>query len=707
MSAIAGLIRTDGGTSDPAAIRRMTSAMVHRGPDGIGHWTHGAVQLGQCMLRTTPEAADEVQPWSSATGELTLVLDGRVDNPDALRGDLLSRGAVLRNRTDAELVLQAYETWGEGCADRIVGEFVFAIWDNRRKTVFAARDAAGTRNFVYFWKHGTFLFASEIKGLLALDEVPRRLNESKVLDFLVVQHDRDDVTGTFYQGILRLPAGHAMRVDAAGVKTWRYWDPANLPNLRFASMDECGEAYLEQLRVAVKCRLRSSRPVAALLSGGLDSSSIVGLIRHEFRSELAQPLKTFSLIGDDRANCPEWAAVQEMVRGGWIQSAAMAPTDAVRADTCQRFLDDVARQDDPFALVSCFPVSLALQAARQAGCVVVLEGMGGDLVSYGPDRSQKVIFRNLMLTRVPQLISALRRHGLDPKLRQLAWRFLAEWSPERVRAAYRAMRDGTTPRLHFGPEMSGDNFRRLRPEVANAFIASKKASAPPMGREVMSDQASHAEFFTSGLLSFAHEIEGDTALAMGLEQRSPFSDRRLIEFAVRMPVEAKLFATWYKLMQRNAMRTILPDKVTWRSDIGQHPGWMFHDSLLHEMGRTSPGLLEPSAVQAALGSWIDADNLKRAFASYAQTGDSVLGYNLWSLGMLTSGYIVSFSFIQYHIVTFRFPKMIPVIPPLPALKKPYASPKLTTYGEVRELTQTQSSGSNEGFPGAGIQKPGL
>lgn len=168
MSAIAGIIHFDGAPIEPGLVEKMISAMAKRGPDGVNHWVNGTVALGQCMLRTTPESLEEEQPLTNEDNSLVLVMDGRVDNFNELRRELLKRGAVLRDRTDAELVLRAYEAWGESCPDRIIGEYVFFVWDSRRRVLFGARDAVGTRNFYYYVANNWFSFASEIKGLLTL-----------------------------------------------------------------------------------------------------------------------------------------------------------------------------------------------------------------------------------------------------------------------------------------------------------------------------------------------------------------------------------------------------------------------------------------------------------------------------------------------------------------------------------------------------------
>ncbi len=259
MSAIAGVIHFDGAPVELASVKKMTIAMKRRGPDGSKQWVEGSVGLGHCMMRTTPESLYETQPLTNEDESLVLVLDGRVDNRDDLRRSLLALGARLRTEADAELVLRSYEAWGEDCPEQIIGEFVFFIWDARRRRLFGARDAAGTRHFYYHDGGDWFAFASQIKGLLALGRIEPKLNESRLVDYIVPQFDRDDEVGTFYQDIKRLPAGHAIRVDAGGAATWRYWDPANLPASSFKSMDECAEAFLEQLRVAVKCRFEKHR----------------------------------------------------------------------------------------------------------------------------------------------------------------------------------------------------------------------------------------------------------------------------------------------------------------------------------------------------------------------------------------------------------------------------------------------------------------
>ncbi len=627
MSGIAGIIHFDGAPVEPGQVEKMTKAMATRGPHGVDHWVKGSIALGQGMLRTTPESLEETQPLANDDESLVLVMDGRVDNYEELRRVILGRGAMLRNRSDAELVLRAYEIWGETCPDRIIGEFVFFIWDARHRRLFGARDAAGTRHFYYHAGSGWFGFASEINGLLALGRIEPRLNESRLLDYLVEEFDRDDEIGTFYHGICRLPAGHAMSVTERGTKIWRYWEPGNLPQNHFASLDDCSEAFLEQFRIAVRCRLRSIGPVGAMLSGGLDSSSIVGLICKEFRNELKQPLKTFSLIREDRENCPDWKYIQEMLKDDWIDPVIV--TSAAAREACRRYVDGIKYLNEPFALSGGFCDSLVYDAAIKDGCRVVMDGMAGDLLFYHSARSMGAVFNGDKVSQLPAMIAAWYRHRLIGEPGSFAWMALYRLTPEPLCVLYRKLRD------KFGP--LGNDLKLLHRHTARQLLAARRSERRLSEARFApgDDQSGHARNFTSGLLSFAHEVNGQIALSNGVEPRSPFSDRRMIEFAIQMPIEAKLFAGWYKHVLRKSMKGVLPEAVRWRRDIGGHPGWKFYEQLIGEMAQSASAIWSMAHIASTLSKWVDNTNLIRARGAYEASAHYESGFNLFALAILS------------------------------------------------------------------------
>lgn len=634
MSGIAGIIHFDGAPVEPGLVEKMTAAMPYRGPDGIHHWVNGSVAMGQCMLHTTPESLEEKQPLTNDDESIVLVMDGRVDNWEELRKELLGRGVVLRNRSDAELVMRSYETWGEDCLNKIIGEYVFFIWDSRQRRLFGVRDAVGTRHFYYYAGKGWFAFASEINGLLELKHIDKRLNESRLLDYLVVQYDRDDEIGTFYKDIYRLPAGHAMSVSQEGIKTWRYWNPENLPMNHFSSLDECAEAFLEQFRIAVKCRLRSIGPVGAMLSGGLDSSSIVALICNDFRDCLPQPLKTFSLIREDRENCPDWKSIQEMLKSDWIEPVIITSADV--ESVYRSYMDNIQNLNEPFSLSEGFTDSLVYETARKNGCRVVLDGMAGDLLFYHMSTSINSILGRRMFTKIPDVLAACRRHGIENGLREIIWQMLRAATPRKLRTIYQNLHlqyriAGINSKM-----VSGDNLNLLLREKAIQLFETKRSlyreNEPQL--DYNNDQHIHAQFFTSGTTSFAHEVNGQIALSKGVEPRSPFSDRRMVEFAIQMPVEAKLFAPWYKHVMRKSMEGLLPDALRWRCNIGGHPGWKFYERLMCKMAQNYPDIWNNELIISTLETWIDRSKFDQLWNKYDTSKDCCAGFNLFTLAIL-------------------------------------------------------------------------
>src|SRR2546425_624531 len=272
----------------------MLARLEHRGPDGTGAWREGPVALGHGMLHTTPESLREQQPLVGTRGDLVLAADARIDN----RGELCSLLPAPSDATDAELILAAYERWGEHCPEHLLGDFAFAIWDGRTERLFCARDHFGVKPLYYHHRPGRlFAFASEIKGLLALADIPRRLNETRVAAYLVPLFEDKEVT--FYEEILRLPPAHRLTVNRDGARTERYWalDPGH--ELRLGSDEAYAEAFRELFTDAVRCRLRSAFPVGAMLSGGLDSSSIVCVARRLVAADGGARLHTISANFDE------------------------------------------------------------------------------------------------------------------------------------------------------------------------------------------------------------------------------------------------------------------------------------------------------------------------------------------------------------------------------------------------------------------------
>ena len=314
MSGIFGFIRLDGAPAVQDDVHAMLAAMLRRGPDRQRSWCADSIALGQTLLATTPEATAETQPWVHPDSRCVVVSDSRLDNRHELLGTLELAHARVEGIGDGALLHAAYQRWGKDCAAHLLGDFAFAIWDPRKRTLFCGRDQMGVRPFYYcHLPQRLFAFASEVDALLRLPDVPKRINEVRIVDFLVPQLEGFDATSTFYEAIQRMPAAHTCTLDAGLLRMRRYWTPADdLTDSPARNDDEYAEAMRALLTQAVHCRLRSSGKVGSMLSGGLDSSAVVALASVELAHSGGGPLPTFSAINTAEA-CPETTAIREML----------------------------------------------------------------------------------------------------------------------------------------------------------------------------------------------------------------------------------------------------------------------------------------------------------------------------------------------------------------------------------------------------------
>jgi asparagine synthase (glutamine-hydrolysing) len=219
MSGICGIYYLDGRPVDPVDLTNMVDILAHRGPDGAHIWHDGPVGLGHRMLWTTPESLTEQLPYER--NGLVITADARIDNRDELIATLGLTGRQAVEIADSQLILAAYEKWGEQCPEKLLGNFAFVIWDSRKQQLFCARDHFGAKPFYYYQSHRIFTFASEIKALVCLSEVPRRLNETRVADHLLMNFE--DRVITFYRDILRLSAAHSVIGQINWLKTSKIW----------------------------------------------------------------------------------------------------------------------------------------------------------------------------------------------------------------------------------------------------------------------------------------------------------------------------------------------------------------------------------------------------------------------------------------------------------------------------------------------------
>ena len=362
---------------DQDLLRRMTTVLRHRGPDGDGYLIRDNVGFGNRRLSIIDLAGGD-QPIYNEDGTVGIVFNGEIYNYVELMASLIDRGHRFATKSDTEVIVHLYEEYGERCVDHLRGMFAFAIWDSRRPSVFLARDRLGIKPLFYQATGDRLLFASELKSILQDPQVPRRLNLEAVRSYLVYGYVPGDCC--IFNGIAKLPPGHTLTWRDGQVRTSPYWD-VNFEAGKVRSDSDYIEQVVPALREAVALHMRSDVPVGILLSGGIDSSTMVALAS----SEASSRIKTFSVgFAED--------AYSEL---GWARRIAdRYKTDhleiVVRERDVSVLPDIVWHLDEPFADPSALPTYFVCrEAARHVK--VCLTGDGADEVFAGYTRYRNAL----------------------------------------------------------------------------------------------------------------------------------------------------------------------------------------------------------------------------------------------------------------------------------------------------------------------------
>jgi len=619
MSGIAGIYNLDGALVDRALLECMTRALAHRGPDGIRHWVDGPVGMGHCMLQTTPESVDERQPLTDNSGNLCLTMDGRVDNREELIKALQSKGASLRDDTDAEIVLKAYECWGTECPARIIGDFSFVIWDKRQRQLFCARDAVGNKPFVYHWNGRRLLFSSELHALFQDAGTPCEPNEGMIGEYLAVNITHTEET--LYRDILRLPPAHYMIVRDGQIRKHRFWEVDLGKEIRYRSDDDYVEHFTQLFKECVRCSLRSHRPIGAYLSGGLDSSSVVSMAKTIYAEGLAEDrgFETFSILYPGLP-CDESRYIREVVER-WNLHANYFCIDGLSLACFQEqahFYKDLS--DYPNGNDS----SPIRKSAREKQLRVMLTGFGGDerlsgSLYYLTDLARKgevlsllreLQIQNLHLTH-KQSLSQLLHYLLMPLLPIGVCRFAAS---TRQRAAQRWGRHCW---------INTDFARRIN-------LEERLGNHLGVDVPVRSSREWSRTLFNNGGQIHAMELEDRSAAWYGQEQRHPFRDRRMVEFCFALPENQRL-RRYQKFVLRQAMRGCLPTLVRERLDKAE-----FSETLFRVVEDQSSKQVFWNLQFERLG-WVDGDLVRNGYSEIGQRNgrsDASYASRAWPLWMV-------------------------------------------------------------------------
>lgn len=537
----------------------MDGCLAHRGPDRAGVWQQDSIGMGHQMLMTTPESLRERLPLVDDDG-FVLTADARIDNRRELICTLGLGTRDDQNIGDGDLILAAYKRWREQTPEHLLGDFAFAIWDTARQTLFCARDPIGIRPFYYFHcSEKLFAFASEIKGVLACSDIPRRINERKVSDHLT--RSFNDTRSTFYQDVVRLPAAHSLTVGRQGMQLRRYWSLDCTRDLRLAGDEEYAAAFREIFIDAVRCRTRSAFPVGSTLSGGLDSSSIA-CTANLLLPESQRPLRTFSAIFPSLSES-ELRRIDERPYIDAVLKSGRFDQTYVHADQASPLADwpSVSRHLGDACLAPNLYMHWGLyQAAAAKGVRVLLDGLDGDTtVSHGLGFLTDLVRAGRWMRLLSEVRALSCTNSVSGPIRSNVWQLgIRPLVPEPIVRTWRALRSASPDSLDVEPVISQRLMEKVR--------ANSDGRESPHNGSLYSDaRTSHWRALNSPLIPYAMEFADAASSAFAIEVRYPFFDRRLVEFCLAIPAEQKLRDGWTRSVMRRAVTGIVPAEIQWRT----------------------------------------------------------------------------------------------------------------------------------------------
>jgi asparagine synthase (glutamine-hydrolysing) len=541
MCGICGIIDLRQPASREAGIRGMMQAMKHRGPDDEGVLHEGHVHLGFVRLSIIDLTSAGHQPMLSADGRFALIFNGEIYNYIELRAELSAAGVEFRTRTDAEVLLAAYQAWGEECLDRFNGMWSFVIHDRVGKKIFAARDRFGIKPFYYLRTKDMFAFASEIPPLLPLlGRKPSPDNQS-IFDYLVFNRS-DQTERTFFEEVRKLQHGHSLSIEwpednhqEAEVRIKKWYDLRS--NLREPFRNP-GE-FRELLSSAIGLRLRSDVPVGVCLSGGLDSSSIVSILLKDFQK---QDLNTFSAIygkgqpGDETEFIDEY---KPLLKNMFFTTPS---ADTLHADLA----DFVKAHAEPIPSTSPYAQFKVMQLARDK-VVVTLDGQGADEELAGYHYFFGFYFKDLLkqarLGKLSlEMFYYLVRHRSLYGIKTFPYFLLPKGLKTRLRVNEKGY-------LH-------DDF------VAAYRSGNSIAGSLYDSGSLQDALLDHFEYKLEHLLKW----EDRNSMWFSLEARVPFLDYRLVEKTLATPADRIIKNGMTKHLLRESMKGILPETIRLRRD---------------------------------------------------------------------------------------------------------------------------------------------
>lgn len=553
MCGIAGLIKKNSSQVYREEVKKMTDTLVHRGPDAEGQFVQGNVGLGHRRLSIIDLSEQGKQPMESYDGKYAIVFNGEIYNYIELKEELKSLHGKFMSNTDTEVIMEAYRCWGKDCVKHFNGMWAFALLDREQNVIFASRDRMGVKPFYYVDREDIFIFGSEPKAILELLPEERQYNPTMVYRFLNNQPEDMD-NQTFYKNIFQLEPAVALTYDLENNQwnQWKYWeiDADEIYEKRIKGKDLVVE-FRRLLEDAIRLRLRSDVPVGSSLSGGLDSSTIVGILSKKLHTKV----KTFSSIyEDDDCNEKEYIDI--------VNQFAETDIHLVYPDEDTHLLDAfekiVLHHDGPNSSASLYSGYSVYKEAKQE-VKVLMDGQGADELLGG--------YLGSYFSRLADILS---RNTLRSKMEamKLISIFQKEWPEKSDTLPSDMMRQAMGKRVaRKFPHKRSVKFSKHMDLFYEEFIQNVNRDIVREKGKVKGElnAALYYQLMQSSLPQILHNVDGNS-MAFSLEVRLPFLDYRIVEFCMALDGSYKIRNQWTKWILRKSCKSYLPEKVLYRTN---------------------------------------------------------------------------------------------------------------------------------------------
>ena len=530
-------------------LKRMMGVLIHRGPDSQGEYIQSDIALGHLRLKIIDLTSNGDQPLFNETRDICLVANGEIYNFKELRKELESKGHRFKSLSDNEVMLHGYEEWGIDCLQRLRGMFAFCIWDEKAKKIFLARDRLGIKPLYYYYRNNIFIFASEVRAILASGLVAKKISLKGIEAYLDYGAMKEPVT--LIEDIYSLMPAHYMIIEKNNLKITQYWDPLKINPLQSQiKFEELNERIRFLLEESTKIHLISDVPIGVFLSGGIDSSSIVSMT-----AKVTPNLKTVSVVFMEKEFNEAIYSRKVANKYRSLHSEILITDKQLfeNFDYCLRAMDEPT-----FNGINTYFIS---KAAKEAGLTVTLSGLGGDELFCGYPGFRRIdklnrfsaIWRRLPVPLRELLCNSYKTLTVDTTANRKIYDFLKKgylrhpyfWTrmlftgEEKIKLSKRPFQIKTPESEEYGELDKFDIINQV------SFLEIKNYMVDILLRD-------------TDFMSMAHS----------LEVRVPLLDHKLVEFMFSIPGKLKMQGTVPKRLLINSLNSPLPEEVFQRAKMG-------------------------------------------------------------------------------------------------------------------------------------------